>query len=477
MSKLLQLIWAWFAQWPQRRPWRDIPAILACLLVLGFGFLLKSWKPSAIRPFYTQVAQQALAAKDYEVARVACLRLLALGSESRAQTLFNLALALKGLGHESESAAILAKIAPIEKPVYAPAHYYAAHALMTGTSITPDAFKAILAHMNAIVALEPESVEANDFLGQFFFQQKNWAMAKSHFLATVNTIPKRMFVLAEVCEQLHDTRGAREWRDRALWNFKDAVEKSKTDSPEHRLCYAQALVLQGDFAKALEVLEEGRKRSDAGVYRLGIADVCAKWARNVAKNEPDNLGLRIKLIQQGLEQAPQSAPLLQLLVELSRGNGSEPKAAQEKIMKLLAEGGSSAILHFLVGSDAWQRGDRETAKKHFIIAFDLSPNVPEIANNMAVVLSQGSAADLPRALEIVDSALKILPDQPDLRDTRGGILLKLGRWKESIKDLEFALPLLSTKEPTHEALANAYAALGMEDLASEHRRLSKLPSN
>jgi Tfp pilus assembly protein PilF len=65
------------------------------------------------------------------------------------------------------------------------------------------------------------------------------------------------------------------------------------------------------------------------------------------------------------------------------------------------------------------------------------------------------------------------PNEPDVRNTRGTILVKLGRWEEGVKDLEFALPQLRVKGQTHASLALAYRNLGMSQLAAEHERLAR----
>ena len=50
---------------------------------------------------------------------------------------------------------------------------------------------------------------------------------------------------------------------------------------------------------------------------------------------------------------------------------------------------------------------------------------------------------------------------------------KLGRWQESVIDLEYALPVLEARRTVHAALAEAYTGLGSQDLAAQHQRLAK----
>jgi uncharacterized protein HemY len=81
--------------------------------------------------------------------------------------------------------------------------------------------------------------------------------------------------------------------------------------------------------------------------------------------------------------------------------------------------------------------------------------------------------ELDRALRVVNEALDRYPNQANLRDTPGRVLLKQKKWKEAVIDLEGALPVLGSNAGLHQALADCYEQLGQKDLAAEHRRLAQ----
>jgi Flp pilus assembly protein TadD len=143
------------------------------------------------------------------------------------------------------------------------------------------------------------------------------------------------------------------------------------------------------------------------------------------------------------------------------------------LAKTLAEGKSAAVIHFALGLDAWQRGRVDLAREHFALSYESAPHMPEVANNMAMILAVADKPDLPRALAIIQSVLDKYPNGANYRETRGQILVKLGRWQEAVLDLEYALPKLSAKRSTHSALADAYAGLGSGELAAQHQRLAQ----
>lgn len=81
------------------------------------------------------------------------------------------------------------------------------------------------------------------------------------------------------------------------------------------------------------------------------------------------------------------------------------------------------------------------------------------------------APDLPRALGLIDSALKRYPGQLAFHDTRGHVYAKLGRWQKALTDLQLGLPVNRQRGSTHEHLAMAYDHLGLPRMAAEHRQL------
>ena len=405
--------------------------------------------------------------------RVAFQRLLSFRDTDRNATLFGLALVAKELGQTQEASALMDKVAPLDTPVYAPAHLQVVKSLISGTNASPQTNQIILAHLQHVMKLDPTSPDANEILGRYYFQKREWQLATKHLKPLVNEKPELYFVLVVAATELKDEQAALDWKKRALDYFQGAMKTSKGSDVKTRMLYTQALLLLDQYPKAVEVLVEGLKLYGNEAYRYALADLYAQWAKNLATKEPQQIGNRIDLIKQGLEIAPKNPKLLELLLAICRLEGAEAQTAHTLVTKMLAEGGSSGILHFIVGNDAWEHGDAELAKKHYAMAFEMAPEMPAVANNMALILTMGDHPDLPRALSLIQSVVEKLPEEPNIRDTRGGILLKLGRYKEAVTDLEFALPRLQSKAPTHAALAKAYEALGMQELAEAHKRLAR----
>ena len=466
----------WFGTRPYRRLWLSLPVILVGLAWVGFAITLAFTKPAATRIFYSSLATRALAARDYQTLRVACNRLLLSWPESRGLDLFHLSLAEFGLGQDQEASALMNLAAPLDKPVCVPAHLFVARQLLTRTNVTAPMLQQAELHLKRVLEVEPNSAEAHLVLGRLYFQMRNWEQAKDHLEVVVAAQPDTAVLLASVARAENDPIGVRRWGEQAVQYFRSKVENAKKENLPDRLAWATALAIQERYDEAVAVLDAGRKIAGNQAYAAGMANVYADWAAQVAKTDSHNVVFRLKLIQQGLECEPQNLPLLELLLPLTHLSGEEAKGAQATLTRMLAEGGSSAMVHFVLGNDAFRRGDTDQAQKHFKLAFDLGPNLPVVANMMALMLAIGKDPDLPRALAISQPIVEKYPNEPDVRNTRGTILAKLGRWEEAVKDLEFALPKLRVKGPTHASLALAYRNLGLRELADEHDRLARKTS-
>jgi len=338
------------------------------------------------------------------------------------------------------------------------------------TNVTPQEIGTAERHLKHVLALDPQSVEANDLLGRIYVRMGQWELAEKHLTEVVPARPETALLLAVVARAQGDTAGAHNWAQRAAKFHREKVEAAKLDKPAHRLAWADATAMLEDYPAAFAIVEAGWRDYDNKIYLYPLGQICALWADSLAKTRPGDLASRFSLIQRGLECAPQNELLLRQLISLTHQQGPEAVGARAALTRMLTEGKATGVLHFALGIDAWQRGQPEEARQHFTLAYENTPQLPSVANNMAMILSLGDQPDLPRALAIIESVLVKFPNNPNFRETRGEILARSGRWREAVTDLEFALPNLAAKGAAHKALAEAYAGLGLRELAEEHKR-------
>ncbi len=368
---------------------------------------------------------------------------------------------------------MLASIAPLNASGYVPAHLALAQSIFASASSNPSLLPTAESHLKLALAAEPNNMDARLLLGAVYAEMGQWTLAREHLQKAFPARREAALMLARIAAAQGDPSGARKWAQDARSAFKAQVS-ANPGAVLPRVRWAEATLLLEEFAEALTILETGITQADDRVCREMASQVCGAWTRKVERESPADLGTRLSLIQRGLAYAPNNRELLIRLVDLSHLTGKEADTARDQLKKLLLVGGrDTAIVHFCLGSDAWQRGQLDEARQHFTLAFELAPQMPYVANNMANMLATANPPDLPRALAIIQPLADKFPNDPHLLDTRGQILVKMGRWQEAVKCLEPALPSLSAKATTHQALAEAYQHLGLKELAEEHQRLAK----
>jgi tetratricopeptide (TPR) repeat protein len=453
--------------------WWGIPAVLGCAAWLVFSLCLVLKKPLQAQRRYTEIAGRALADKEFETARVASQRLLAMGVEPRRKHLFDLALSLGGLGRDNEAVSLLGNIAPSDQPGYLPAQLFVAHTLLTRTNVTLQEVRTAEKHLKQVVALDPHSADANELLGRVYVRLGQWELAEKYLGEVVTSRPDLCLMLAVVSKAQGNDVATRGWAERAAKYHREKVEASRKELPGNRLAWADALAMLEDYQQAFVVLEGGWRNYEDKSYLVPLGQIHALWVDSLARSKPRDLASRATLIQRGLSYAPQNEMLLRQLIQLTHLEGLEGVAARDTLQKMLAEGKASAVLHYALAVDAWQRGQPAEARQHFELAYEAAPQLPYVANNIAMILTVGDKPDLPRALAIIESVLQKFPNNPNFRETRGEVLVQLGRPSEAVADLEFALPLLASKTAPHNALAKAYRAMGMAEVAAKHEQLAK----
>jgi predicted Zn-dependent protease len=256
-----------------------------------------------------------------------------------------------------------------------------------------------------------------------------------------------------------------------LDHFEPLLAQHPADEVAALAC-SQAYAELEDYPVAVAVLQRSLAQQVRPAVRNTLGSTYVRWVQATARKTPPDLGTELRILEESLRQVPNEPGLLQALLDLGRLPGAEAERARGLLERQLTQGPPSALLHLMLGLDAYRHEQNEAARIHLEQAYQLSPEAPLISNNLACILMRGPNPDLQRALALVDSALQAEPHQPHFRETRGQILVKLGRYREALNDLETARRDMPATVPLHLALATTYEKLGMATLAEEHRRLA-----
>jgi tetratricopeptide (TPR) repeat protein len=458
---------------------RSFHRLLLGLPALGVGIaagvvtvLSLSTPEAELETRYLEQARNAFQAKDYAGALTYYERLAPRGGE-RPAVLYGLALTADALGQSERASLLMAELAPADGQGYGPAHLWRAGQLLRSPRLSALDRQAAESHLLHALDGEPEDREAaHALLGELYLAGGQLDQAEPHLLKAVKAKPHLRLRLAVLYALKGNKERARSEAQLAV-TFYRARSQVEVGNHQARIRWADATTFLEDFPAAVAILEEGLTATHEPLYRQALAAVYLLWSDALARDSRDKVGDRLSLLERGLRYDPANAGLLDRLSAATRIDGPDADKARAALQGLLARGEAPATVHFALGVDAWQRGKTDEARLHWECAHQLAPQVGVIANNLALALAQGKVPDLPRALELVNLALEHSPHEANFRDTRGTILVRMGRWKEALPDLEAALPRQSNKAELHRTLAEVYEHLGAPEMAAEHKRLAE----
>jgi tetratricopeptide (TPR) repeat protein len=476
---------AWWRGRSLRLLLAGLPALLAgagAAVLTGLSLLTPAGELEAR---YLEAGKSALKRQDYAAA-LTCYDRLAPRGGDRPEALYGLALTAEALGQPGRAAALMADLAPADQTGYGPAHVWQARHLLQTPGDAAETLAAAKNHLQLALKCDLEDRDAaHGLLGELCLAEFQLDRTKTplldeaetHLTRAARTRPQLRMRLA----QLYTFRGQKERAVSEATQAANYFRSRISDSADHfaRVHLADALAFLEKFPEAVSTLEEGWNATHEPVYRTALARVYTVWSDVLlAQDAKANVGKRLELMQRGLDCDPANQGLLNRLLVAIQTNGPDAEDARKALQNMAATGQAPAMAmaHFALGLDAWQHGRAPEAQVHWERAFDLTPQVPAIANNLAWLLAEAKPPDLPRALELANRALERAPNNPGFRDTRGRILARLGRWKEALPDLEAAVAAAPADPALHGVLADVYRHLGVAGMAEEHERLAQTKS-
>ena len=253
------------------------------------------------------------------------------------------------------------------------------------------------------------------------------------------------------------------------------LEKQGSESPDNvelALLRAQYHLFLAQYEAAGALLNKASKTSEDPRLRTGLAEVLVLWSRDQASiaSPTERFARQLQLLNNALKLAPNHPLVVSDLMNviLQCADEKDPKVAQ--LRDILVQGIAPELAHFVRGTSAMIQGDVEMATLHLELAAKSLPSAPAVLNNLAVTIATQESPDLDRAMQLVDAALKQVPDQPYFHETKAQIQLRQKDYAGAIVSFEKSLPAEALRAQVHEGLEKAYAALGQTELAEMHQQ-------
>ena len=478
----------WRSYYWQTRQWQFLkqgaPAVAVAAVILG-AILLSNWIGGDNDERYRVAFNLAVKSEDYETAYLFRRKLEAI-SGPRSDDLefrFNCALADIGRGQTTLGLELIDELAPEDSFGYGPAHLWVARQQINqDPSMQGENGDRIAHHLNAALREDPKNHSIHYMLGRYHEQRNNKPKAIEHLTIAAESHSDLHFVLGGLNDVIGNFEDSQKHFELAKENLRGRIEQDP-DNIENRVNLGVAIYKTGKFDDAIRTLVEalaGAKSENEKAHVIGVLSAfylseSDRLRQNSSPNSRE-YAMSLLLLAKSLEFAPNNEKAINRIAEIAALEGTAADQAIETLKELIVAGKMTATAHVILGTAALKKGDQKKAKMHFGLAYRLDPKMPTLLNNVAWMLAHQDPAPLGKALAVINQALEAIPRDHPLRpamlDTRGQIYVKMERWEEALVDLEQALTKMRNNRNLHRALAETYRALGQNDLAEKHDRLS-----
>jgi Flp pilus assembly protein TadD len=460
----------------------DLASGLPALILAILALTPVAWArfASGRDKLYLTEAQDRVRKGDFAGAAV-CYKRLATFQPAIAEYRFAMAIALEQSGEPARAEGIIRSLVPENRRGLPLAEFWLGCRLL----IDPNGSEARKAsgeiHLKRFLDpdntnLDPKLIrECKALLGSYYADTGRLREARSYLQQSAGKPrPDLLLKLSYVCKGLKDDAEANRVGIEAQKALAQYVEQHPGDQ-EALLLLVKAYATLGDFAGAIDLMNQSAKKFSEERWRNSMAALHVSWAESLLKQGSSGRRELFQVIEEGLRYDPKNRWLLSQLNNVLNKDDEGSDDARNLLRSMLASGKGVGVAHFALGTDAWRHGRKEEARIHWEQASQLEAASPEIANNLAYLLAFEEPTDLPRAIELVTKTLATAPPQskPLLHGTLGEILCKQGKWNEAVSELELALKGGEDTPGLHGSLAEAYTKLGMEDMAREHRNRSR----
>ena len=173
----------------------------------------------------------------------------------------------------------------------------------------------------------------------------------------------------------------------------------------------------------------------------------------------------LNLLDAAMREYPAN-PNLATEVALLENMGVEASAELKDLMEQqLANGQATAVAHLILANQQIKNGHMAEAIPHLELTVKAAPNHPIALNNLALALALTDSANVARAEELIDRALKIDSRNPELFDSQGQIRLIAGRPLDAVESCEKSISMDPNRIGTRELIVKAYRQAKLEDMA------------
>ena len=248
---------------------------------------------------------------------------------------------------------------------------------------------------------------------------------------------------------------------------------SVSEKESDRLAVAEARRMTGRLEQAAEVLEEGLlNKSSVPATRRELSEIYRLiYLKTVFKTEAGPYQADLAQLEKVADIDPSNPNVSGDIAKLLLLKIKPTKKLVDVLKKQIEAGITNASAHILLAENFLQFGNTKEAIKNWESALAKDPNQPGALNNLALVLAKESESNIDRSLGLLTKALALSPNNPEILDSLGDVLLMAKRPKDAFNKFELSIRFDPQRLATRKKLFDAYQLNGMDDMA---KALSKV---
>jgi tetratricopeptide (TPR) repeat protein len=344
------------------------------------------------------------------------------------------------------------------------------------------------------LALNPHLVEAWEFLGVLYCEQKQFASARGALLRALELKPDNSFArlhLGIAMEGLNDNEGAMSAYEQAMQNGEKSPHVRSQARTNLGLLHVKLATLHSEGNRLTEAIRELEKARELlppsheflallGAAYLKASDPRAvQTLRQAAELNPTaeaweklaqtlsahhKFDEAVELFSAKVSENPNSE-LFRRLLGAAYWDRAEYPAALDQYQQTIARNPESAQAYYLVGSAHHLLGNTSAAQSSLLTALKLDPDL--VPANIAMADSLLGQGKNQAAVSFLEKAVQKKPEDTAIQIKLGQLYLDLRRFEDALNILKAAERQEPGQKKIHYLLGRAYAATKRSDLAQK----------
>jgi len=486
-------LWETLEGWLSSRGWRKLGLSLIPLLIMS-GLLipvllgrfqdkqqLTAWyarlfaeeveKSEAFEESGKSSESRITEGKGMELAEIASRRLLQLqpGNE---KARYYVAQGMARRGQTNHARVIFSELAPEKSSGYPPAHAWLVQDMLNRAeqSKQPPPRNLLKHHLQSATRSEDSTAQLFSLYAAVLESEgkKDEAIIQMNRAAQKDS--KLWLELAALCRRSGKEDQVEIAAKNALQYSLEQLNKTDDSTPFEQVELIRAQVaagysFSGDFDKAIEVLKQGlRQDKKCEILRQALSNAyLLRYQRDLQRTK-DPSKVSLNDLEEAMGWNPANTVVADLISQLMVFQTEKRQQIGEMLRKQIASGGASAITHIMLANEAIIDSKIDDALPHLEVAYKHNSKALNILNNLSLALALSSNPDVKRAEDLIDEAIKIAGESPEILDTKGQILTVAGKDIDAIRCYERAIDLTPNRIRTRERLAALYERVGMKEL-------------